>query len=187
MDLYMETKLDGLYYRTPATPGVCGPYKNATTYNGCSFLQGRNTQAPSRTDYTKQNLKLNTASDSEKFRQLLNYPNMLNEIVGESESEQIRFINKFPVLKDVLKNYYPKLVASASAVLEKYENLQVEDARVKMLINGPHLFDYVVGKSEQEKIDFIKKNFDNKNLVETLGKYYPKIVKKALSESYGVY
>ncbi len=125
MDLYMETKLDGLYFRTPAKPGMCGPYKNATTYNKCSFTEGRNTEAPSRSDY------------------LMKRP-----------------------------------------TLEKYE---VDDAKVKMLINGPHLFDYVVGKSEQEKIDFIKKNFDNKNLVETLGKYYPKIVKKALSESYGVY
>ena len=186
----METKLDGLYYRTSATPGMCGPYKNTTTYNGCSFLQGRNTQAPSRTDYTKQNLKLNTASDSEKFRQLLNYPNMLNEIVGESESEQIRFINKFPVLKDVLKNYYPKLVASASAVLEKYENLQVEDAKVNILMKEPHLFDYVVGKTETEKVNFIKKNMNNKELIKNLNIYYPKIVEKAVSdtiEKFGIY
>ena len=187
MDLYMETKLDGLYYRTPATPGLCGPYKNATTYNNCSFAQGKDTQAPTRTDYTKQNLKLSTASDSEKFRQLLNYPNMLNEIVGDSQSEQIRFIQKFPVLKDVLKNYYPKLVASVSTILEKYEHGKVEDAKLKMLTQSPHLFDYIVGKTELEKINFIKKNFNNIELTKTLGIYYPQIVKKALSESYGVY
>ena len=186
----METKLDGLYYRTPATPGICGPYKNVTTYNDCSFLQGRNTEAPSRTDYTKQDLKLNTASDNEKFRQLLNYPNMLNEIVGESKSEQIRFINKFPVLKDVLKNYYPKLVASASDVLEKYENLQVEDAKVKMLIKEPHLFDFIVSKSDNEKLNFIKKNMNNKELIKNLNIYYPRIVQKAVSdtiEKFGIY
>ena len=125
MDLYMETKLDGLYYRTPATPGMCGPYKNTTTYNGCSFLQGRNTQAPSRTDYTL----------------------------------------KRPIS----------------------ENFEVEDAKVKMLINSPQLFDYVVGKNDTEKVNFIKKNFNNKKLMETLGKYYPKLVKKGLSESFGIY
>jgi hypothetical protein len=128
MDLYMETKLDGLYYRTPATPGSCGPYKNVTTYNKCSFEQAHNTQAYSRSDY-------------------------------------------------ILKR----------PTLEKYEDVKVEDAKVKMLINGPQLFDYIVGKSDNEKINFIKKNFNNKELIETLGKYYPQIVKKALSESYGVY
>ena len=47
----MDTKLDGLYYRTSARPGACGPYKTASNYNGCSFDQGRKTEAPSRTDY----------------------------------------------------------------------------------------------------------------------------------------
>lgn len=51
MDQYMETNLDGLYYRTSARPGACGPYRTASNYNNCSFDQARKIEAPSRTDY----------------------------------------------------------------------------------------------------------------------------------------
>lgn len=124
----METKLDGLYYRTPATPGMCGPYKNTTTYNKCSFAEVRNTKATSRTDYT--------------FKRPIS------------------------------------------------ENFQVEDAKVKMLIQEPNLFDYIVGKTESEKVNFVKKNFNNQELIKNLNIYYPTIVKKAVSEkieSFGIY
>ena len=53
MDNLMEKKLDGLYYRTPAKPYLCGPYRTVSTYNNCSFDQARKTQANSRTDYVK--------------------------------------------------------------------------------------------------------------------------------------
>lgn len=124
----METKLDGLYYRTPAKPGMCGPYKNTTTYNKCSFQEVRNTKAYSRTDYT--------------FKRPIS------------------------------------------------ENFQVEDAQVKMLMENPSLFDYIVGKTDLEKLNFIKKNISNKNLITTLNIYYPKIVEKAVAEkieSFGIY
>ena len=39
MDQYMETKLDSLYYRTPAQPHLCGPYKNATNYNSINSIK----------------------------------------------------------------------------------------------------------------------------------------------------
>jgi len=52
MNEYMETKLDGLYYRTSARPGACGPYRTASNYNNCSFDQAHKTEEPSRTDYS---------------------------------------------------------------------------------------------------------------------------------------
>ena len=47
----LETPLDSMYYRTPAKPHLCGPYKYSSNYNGCSFAEVAKTEAPSRTDY----------------------------------------------------------------------------------------------------------------------------------------
>ena len=49
----LETPLDSMYYRTPAKPHLCGPYKYSSNYNGCSFAEVAKTEAPSTTDYKK--------------------------------------------------------------------------------------------------------------------------------------
>lgn len=111
----METKLDSLYYRTPAQPHLCGPYKNATNYNSCTFAQGHSTNAPSRTDFTREESKSKTssmasASDTAKFKQLMEYPKSLKDTLGSNEVDQINFIKKFPDLITVLKPLYPSLI-----------------------------------------------------------------------------
>lgn len=117
MDFTMNTNLDGLYYRTSATPSLCGPYKTVTNYNGCSAAQGQKTQAFSRTDFKRDdqaNAKMISASDQSKYRQILQYPKSLADILG-SEEEQRSFIKKFPNLETVLKPLYPKLFAEGYA------------------------------------------------------------------------
>ena len=113
MEFKMIAKLDGLYYRTSATPSLCGPYKTTTNYNGCTPAQGQKTQAFSRTDFTRDdvaNAKMISAADQAKYRQILQYPKSLGDILG-SEAEQRNFIKKFPNLETILKPMYPKLFA----------------------------------------------------------------------------
>lgn len=112
MDLYMETKLDGLYYRSPAKPWMCGPYRTTSSYNACSFKDVKKIADPSRTDFSYEKQSNISASDSSKFKQLIQYPESLNEVLGSNKDEQIKFIKKFPYLKDILKPYYPDLVSS---------------------------------------------------------------------------
>lgn len=117
----MNTNLDGLYYRTSATPSLCGPYKTVTNYNGCSAAQGQKTQAFSRTDFKRDdqaNAKMISASDQSKYRQILQYPKSLADILGSKE-EQLSFIKKFPNLETVLKPLYPKLFAEGYAAERK--------------------------------------------------------------------
>jgi hypothetical protein len=112
MDYTMNTKLDGLYYRTSATPSLCGPYKTTTTYNNCTPVQGQATKAFSRTDFTRsadENAKMISASDQSKYKQLLQYPKNMADILGNSEQEQLKFINRFPNLIPILQPLYPKL------------------------------------------------------------------------------
>jgi hypothetical protein len=74
MDFTMNTNLDGLYYRTSATPSLCGPYKTVTNYNGCSAAQGQKTQAFSRTDFKRDdeaNAKMVSAADQSLYKQIL--------------------------------------------------------------------------------------------------------------------
>jgi hypothetical protein len=114
MDFKMNVKLDGLYYRTSATPSACGPYKTTTSYNGCSSAKAEATQAYSRTDFKRDdaaNAKMISAADQSKYSQILQYPESLGEILG-SEAEQLKFIKKFPNLETILKPLYPKLFQS---------------------------------------------------------------------------
>ena len=106
MDQYMETKLDYLYYRTPAQPSACGPYKTTSTYNGCSFAEAHQTVAPSRTDYTyktadaggKGGSSMSSASDAELISEITTYPKSFTDILGKDEAKQIAFITKHPQL-----------------------------------------------------------------------------------------
>ena len=123
MDQYMETKLDNLYYRTSAKPHLCADYKNATNYNSCTFAQGHSTNAPSRTNFTREDVKnksssMASASDTAKFKQLLEYPKSLKDTLGSNEVDQINFIKKFPDLIPVLKPFYPLLLNK----IEGYED-----------------------------------------------------------------
>ena len=51
MNYSLQYPLDSLYYRTPAKPHLCGPYRYSSNYNGCTFEQVAKTEAPSRTDF----------------------------------------------------------------------------------------------------------------------------------------
>ena len=117
MDFTMNTNLDGLYYRTSATPSLCGPYKTVTNYNGCSAAQGQKTQAFSRTDFKRDdeaNAKMISAADQSLYKQILQYPKSLIDIIGsKDENIQREYVNnlikKFPNLETILKPVYPKL------------------------------------------------------------------------------
>jgi len=119
----MNIKLDSLYYRAPATPSLCGPYKTVSTYNSCSAGKSEATQAYSRTDFTRDeaaNAKMISAADQSKYKQILQYPESLADIIG-SEAEQRKFIKKFPNLEVVLKPLYPKLFTEGYT--ERYDEL----------------------------------------------------------------
>jgi len=51
MNYSLQYPLDSLYYRTPAKPHLCGPYRYSSNYNGCTFEQVVKTEAPSRNDF----------------------------------------------------------------------------------------------------------------------------------------
>ena len=118
----METKLDYLYYRTPAQPSACGPYKTTSTYNGCSFAEAHQTVAPSRTDYTyktadaggKGGSSMSSASDAELISEITTYPKSFTDILGKDEAKQIAFITKHPQLVSILQPYFPNLIAKLS-------------------------------------------------------------------------
>jgi hypothetical protein len=122
MDFKMNEKLDGLYYRAPATPSLCGPYKTVSTYNGCSAEKAEKSQAYSRTDYTMEQSKsdkLISAAEQARYKQILQYPDSVADIVNsknENEKQKFReFITKFPNLETVLKPLYPKFFAEGYA------------------------------------------------------------------------
>jgi len=117
MDFKMNKKLDALYYRAPATPSLCSPYKTVTTYNSCNSAQAEKTQEYSRTDYTmdkSKSDKLISAADQSLYKQILQYPKTLPDIIGSNDENVQRsyvknLITKFPNLEDVLKPLYPNL------------------------------------------------------------------------------
>ena len=117
MDFTMNANLDGLYYRTSATPSLCGPYKTVTNYNGCNAAKAKATQAYSRNDFERsadENAKMISASDQSLYKQLLQYPKSLLEIIGSNDINVQRayvknLVKKFPNLELVLKPVYPKL------------------------------------------------------------------------------
>jgi len=128
MDFKMNKKLDALYYRAPATPSLCGPYKTVTTYNSCNSAQAEKTQAYSRTDYTmdkSKSDKMISAADQSLYKQIIQYPKTLPDIIG-SNNENVqrtyvkKLITKFPNLEDVLKPLYPKLFTEGA---EGYEEM----------------------------------------------------------------
>jgi hypothetical protein len=120
MDFKMNAKLDGLYYRTSAKPSSCGPYKTTTSYNGCSAAKAEATQAYSRTDFKRDdaaNAKMISAADQSLYKQILQYPESLLDIIdSKDENIQREYVNnlikKFPNLETILKPLYPKLFQS---------------------------------------------------------------------------
>ena len=129
MDFNMNAKLDGLYYRTSATPSLCGPYKTVTTYNGCNAAKAQATQAYSRNDFERsaaENAKMISAADQSLYKQLLQYPKSLLEIIGSGDVKVQRtyvknLIKKFPNLEQVLKPVYPKLFKTDEEIKKEEE------------------------------------------------------------------
>lgn len=113
-----ESRLDNLYYRTPAKPYLCSGYKTVSRYNNCSFDQVRNIADPTRTDYTfKQNLIL--ADEYQKVITLTNYPDRINEILGEEPNDQIRFLSKYPILIPLFAKKFPQLATNYNNYISK--------------------------------------------------------------------
>jgi len=108
-----ESRLDNLYYRTPAKPFLCGGYKTVSTYNGCSFDEVRKTTLPSRTDYT-YNKNPMFAADYQKVIDLSEYPEKINELVSPNANEQIKFLSKYPILIPLYAKKFPQLAANYS-------------------------------------------------------------------------
>ena len=106
-----ESRLDNLYYRTPAKPFLCCGYKTVSNYNNCSYDQVRKTTDPSRTDYTF-NQNLNLADEYQKVITLSNYPERINDILGEEKNDQIKFLSKYPILIPLFANKFPKLATN---------------------------------------------------------------------------
>ena len=127
MDFKMNAKLDGLYYRTSATPSLCGPYKTVTTYNGCNAAKAEATQAFSRNDFERsaaENAKMISAADQSLYKQLLQYPDSLIDTIGSKDINVQRayvknLVKKFPNLELVLKPVYPKLFEVSEGYAEK--------------------------------------------------------------------
>lgn len=129
MDFTMNANLDGLYYRTSATPSLCGPYKTVTNYNGCNAAKAQATQAYSRNDFERsaaENAKMISAADQSLYKQLLQYPKSLLEIIGSGDVKVQRtyvknLIKKFPNLEQVLKPVYPKLFKTDEEIKKEEE------------------------------------------------------------------
>ena len=127
MDFTMNANLDGLYYRTSATPSLCGPYKTVTNYNGCNAAKSQATQAYSRNDFERsadENAKMISASEQSLYKQLLQYPKSLLEIIGSNDINVQRayvknLVKKFPNLEQVLKPVYPKLFEVSEGYAER--------------------------------------------------------------------
>lgn len=106
-----ESRLDNLYYRTPAKPFLCCGYKTVSNYNNCSFDQVRKITAPTRTDYSF-NQDLRSSAEYQKVITLSNYPERINEILGEEPNDQIRFLSKYPILIPLFAKKFPQLAAN---------------------------------------------------------------------------
>jgi hypothetical protein len=130
MDFKMNAKLDGLYYRTSATPSLCGPYKTVTTYNGCNAAKAESTQAFSRNDFERtaaENAKMISAADQSLYKQILQYPESLIDIIGSKDIKVQRayvknnLLKKFPNLEQVLKPVYPKIFKTDEEIKKEEE------------------------------------------------------------------
>jgi len=130
----MNANLDGLYYRTSATPSLCGPYKTVTNYNGCNAAKAKATQAYSRNDFERsaaENAKMISASEQSLYKQLLQYPTSLIDIIGSNDIKVQRayvnnLIKKFPNLEQVLKPVYPKLFKTDEEIKKEEEAVKEE-------------------------------------------------------------
>lgn len=139
----METVLDSLYYRTSARPSNCGPYKNTSNYNNCSYDQVHNTALPSRTDFVKGQTTPVPVSTSEGFvqtivsppvpksnvilvKQVLARPDLFSDIVGKDEISQIRFLKTNPQLISIVGKYHKNIADKAQKVIkEKFQNIDI--------------------------------------------------------------
>ena len=117
-----ESRLDNLYYRTPAKPYLCCGYKTVSTYNKCSFDEVRNIALPSRLD-GKPTAKPGTApmvinpmsaSEYQKVIDLTQYPENINVILGTDANEQIKFLSKYPILIPLFSKKFPQLATNYS-------------------------------------------------------------------------
>jgi hypothetical protein len=130
MDFTMNANLDGLYYRTSATPSLCGPYKTVTNYNGCNADKAKATQAYSRNDFERsaaENAKMISAADQSLYKQILQYPESLIDIIGSNDIKVQRayvknyLLKKFPNLEQVLKPVYPKIFKTEEEIKKEEE------------------------------------------------------------------
>jgi len=126
----MNANLDGLYYRTSATPSLCGPYKTVTNYNGCNAAKAKATQAYSRNDFERsaaENAKMISAADQSLYKQILQYPESLIDIIGSNDIKVQRayvknnLLKKFPNLELVLKPVYPKIFKTEEEIKKEEE------------------------------------------------------------------
>ena len=164
MDFNMNAKLDGLYYRTSATPSLCGPYKTVTTYNGCNAAKAQATQAYSRNDFERsaaENAKMISAAEQSRYKEILQYPKSVDEIVNsknEGEKAKLRqFIKKFPNLETVLKPLYPKFFEN----IEGYKYNANHDYNYENLLTNPKNFK-VIYKTPNARRAFITGLTDKK-------------------------
>lgn len=119
-----ESRLDNLYYRTPAKPYLCCGYKTVSTYNKCSFDEVRKIALPSRLDgkptakpgTTETPMVINpmSASEYQKVLTLSEYPERINELLGANVNEQIKFLSKYPILIPLFSNKFPQLATNYS-------------------------------------------------------------------------
>ena len=119
-----ESRLDNLYYRTPAKPFLCGGYKTVSTYNNCSFDEVRKIALPSRLDgkptakpgTTETPMVINqmSASEYQKVIDLTQYPENIDVIVSPVLNEQIKFLAKYPILIPLYVDKFPQLATNYS-------------------------------------------------------------------------
>lgn len=124
------SKLDKLYYRTPAQPAICGGYKTSSTYNdiynvktgkydvGCTSDQAEKTSAYDRTDFDQKKSEEERkakADELNKVMAILNNPRDLMKILGTDETATIAFIKKYPNLSILLQPIYPSLIQKVNA------------------------------------------------------------------------
>jgi hypothetical protein len=117
-----ESRLDNLYYRTPAKPFLCGGYKTVSTYNNCSFDEVRKIALPTRLDgkptakpgSTPMVINEMAAADYQKVIDLTQYPENIDVVVSPVLNEQIKFLAKYPILIPLYVNKFPELATNYS-------------------------------------------------------------------------
>lgn len=119
-----ESRLDNLYYRTPAKPYLCCGYKTVSKYNKCSFDEVRKIDLPTRLDgkptakpgTTETPMVINpmSASEYQKVIDLSQYPDKINAILGPEFNDQVKFLAKYPILIPLFSKKFPQLAANYS-------------------------------------------------------------------------